>query len=102
MESATASLRADTPKNLPAQVHAPLPIHLPEEPRIKARGRLILQVLDSRPLASGLLGVHPGNEFRPFLLNVTESLICTVLAIDGWELLSKTVMLTRKPAESDT
>jgi hypothetical protein len=29
-----------------AQVHAPLPIHLPEEPRINLWDRLLLQVLD--------------------------------------------------------
>ena len=47
--------RVDRPRHaLVTQVHAPLPIHLPEEPRVFARGRLLLQVLDRRSLAGAV------------------------------------------------
>ncbi len=37
------------------QAHAPLPIRLPEEPRIKVRGRLLLQILDEVDRFAGAL-----------------------------------------------
>ena len=88
-------------RTLPGPFLEPCPAGL-KNPASKCGAGSTFRSLIVDPFAVVLIVGHPGNEFRPSLLKMTESWICTVFAIDGWKLPSNTVMLTRMPTESDT